>query len=93
VSGKKIRYKDKDFDLDLTYITERVIAMGFPAIGSEGLYRNQATVVRKFLEKNHNNNIKIYNLCKEHGRSYGQDRFPEFTLAKFGFADHNVCSI
>jgi len=40
VSGKKIRTKEKNYNLDLTYITPRVIAMSFPGSGIEITYRN-----------------------------------------------------
>ena len=45
VSKKKVRYTEEGFDLDLTYITPRLIAMGFPSDGGEALFRNPATEV------------------------------------------------
>ena len=53
VSGKKSRVKEEDFNLDLTYITNRIIAMAFPASGFESMYRNNIDDVKKYIEKNH----------------------------------------
>lgn len=50
VSKKKKRYKKDGFDLDLSYITPRLIAMGFPSLGSEGLYRNPMKEVKSFFK-------------------------------------------
>ncbi|CAC5403682.1 unnamed protein product [Mytilus coruscus] len=40
ISQNKRRYVKEGFDLDLCYITERVIAMSFPSSGVRALYRN-----------------------------------------------------
>jgi len=40
VSGPKNRFKQDGYNLDLTYITTRIIAMSFPASGIESIYRN-----------------------------------------------------
>jgi hypothetical protein len=40
VSGNRRRIKEEGFNLDLTYITSRVIAMSYPSHGMEQYYRN-----------------------------------------------------
>jgi len=40
VSGKRKRLQDEEFDLDMSYITDKIIAMSFPASGLESMYRN-----------------------------------------------------
>ena len=44
--GDRRRFRRDGFDLDLTYITPRIIAMGLPSFGVEASYRNQGTEVR-----------------------------------------------
>ena len=65
VSTNKKRLKTGNFNLDLTYITNRIIACGYPAEGFEGLYRNKKSDIIDFLEQHHENMVKIYNLCAE----------------------------
>jgi hypothetical protein len=40
VSGKRRRLLTEKYDLDITYVTERVCGMSFPASGFEKVYRN-----------------------------------------------------
>lgn len=93
VSKKKKRYEDKNFDLDMTYVTKRVIAMGFPSIGCEAVYRNSLIDVTNLFRIKHNNNVKIYNLCVEKDRIYDKSLFPLSSVTLFPSKDHNPCPI
>lgn len=94
VSQNKRRYQEGEFDLDMTYITENIIGMGFPAghMSSglfgfiEGFYRNHMEEVIKFFETHHKGKYKVYNLCSE--RLYDASLF-EGKVAHFPFDDHN----
>lgn len=65
VSQKKNRLKIDGFNLDLTYINNYVIALGYPAAGVDIAIRNNREDVIKFLKMRHGINVKIYNLCIE----------------------------
>ncbi|CAM9328489.1 unnamed protein product [Choristocarpus tenellus] len=75
------------FDLDLTYITERIIVHGFPATGVEHIYRNPRTEVCRLLDKYHANSYYVYNFTSEPGRIYPAEDF-HGRVERFPFTDH-----
>ena len=87
VSKKKRRYQQDSFDLDLTYVTERVIAMGYPSESVEAAFRNPYKEVFRFLETRHRGHYKVYNLCCERG--YEPSKF-HGRVSIHPFADHNA---
>ena len=92
VSKKKRRIQTENYDLDMAYITERVIGMGFPATGSETLYRNSLDDLKSFLDKYHGE-YKIYNLCIEKKRIYPKELWKDKKVGLFPFNDHAPCPI
>ena len=93
VSKQKRRYQDAQFDLDMSYITDRVIAMGYPSTGMETIYRNALQDVIRFFNVKHNDEVKVYNLCLEKDRIYDKSAFPNSKVGLFPANDHNPSPI
>ena len=95
LSKRTDRYTEEGFDLDLTYITERIIAMSFPATGVESVYRNCLSDVAKMLMNKHGENYLVFNLSE---RRYDISKLNNQVL-DFGWPDHlapsldRLCSI
>ena len=75
ISGQNQRYTEEGYNLDLSYITDRIIAMAYPASGIEKLFRNKIDKVVDLLESRHAGHYKVYNLS---GREYNVDKFKGF---------------
>ncbi|XP_066506800.1 putative tyrosine-protein phosphatase TPTE isoform X2 [Hoplias malabaricus] len=90
VSENKRRYQKDGFDLDLTYVTDRVIAMSFPSSGKQALYRNPIKEVVRFLDTKHSDHYRVYNLCSEKG--YDPVLF-HYRVERVMIDDHNVPSL
>ena len=86
VSQDKNRFCFDGFDLDLTYITPRIIAMGLPSTSYESFYRNDMNDVINFFNERHHEHYKVYNLCEE--KKYAPNIF--YKQGYFPFQDHEA---
>ncbi|PPQ66952.1 hypothetical protein CVT26_009983 [Gymnopilus dilepis] len=91
VSGNRARFKDNNLglELDLTYVTDQVIIMGYPATGIEALYRNRRQDAKKFLEHRHGKNYWVFNFCPLKENSYDPEAF-EGRVSRYPFPDHHA---
>lgn len=77
VSQNKKRLETDKYNLDLSYVTPRIIAMAYPASGLEGMFRNRIDDVAAFLEETHRGGYLIVNLSN---RKYDYDKFRGLVL-------------
>jgi len=77
----------KDHDLDLTFITTKVIAMSFPGSKLEGIYRNNISDVANYFDLTFGNKYYVYNCCDN--KSYDNKHF-HGRVKIFEVEDHNV---
>ncbi|XP_078575507.1 cyclin-G-associated kinase-like [Branchiostoma floridae x Branchiostoma japonicum] len=59
-------------DMDLTYVTSRLIVMSFPAEGIEATIKNNLEEVRLYLDSRHTGHYAVYNLAQ---RTYRHHKF------------------
>ncbi|GFR85921.1 cyclin-G-associated kinase-like, partial [Elysia marginata] len=59
-------------DLDISYVTSRLIVMSYPAEGMESAFKNSIDEVRAYLEAKHRGSYAVYNLSQ---RSYRVQKF------------------
>ncbi|KAK7394447.1 hypothetical protein VNO78_14975 [Psophocarpus tetragonolobus] len=90
VSKQRRRMLIDGYDLDMSYITDRVLAMSFPAQRMRAMYRNPLWQVKSVLDMRHYEHYKIYNLCIE--ESYDADNFYGRVEA-YPFDDNHVPSL
>ena len=63
VSGKRIRLKEDGYDLDISYITPRILAMSYPAERFvQKIYRNDINTVAQYMNEKHSTKYWIFNL-------------------------------
>lgn len=87
VSQKKIRFKNENFNLDLSYITPRIIAMAYPASGMESLYRNKMHDVKEFLDTRHPGKYYVINTSS---RKYDYSNFHNRVI-DIDWPNHHPC--
>ncbi|KAG6551805.1 hypothetical protein Mapa_006622 [Marchantia paleacea] len=90
VSKKKRRFMENGFDLDLSYITNRVIAMAYPGESWEGFFRNPLSEVMRFLKTYHERHFKVINLCSE--RDYDPTKLGG-NVERIPLEDHQIAPL
>ena len=91
VSGKKIRYNDDGFDLDMTYVTPRLVAMSYPASGNiQTFYRNSCQQVAQMLKRNHGSKFMVINLSEQQYSDEQKDVFEHRYLQFSDWKDHHA---
>ncbi|KAI8887301.1 phosphatases II [Backusella circina FSU 941] len=86
VSENRKRYIKDAVNLDLSFITDRIIAMAYPSEGLESIFRNSYSQVKKFLDCKFADHYKVYNLRIE--KLYDDSRFKH--MANYPFHDHQA---
>lgn len=91
VSGGKARFKDPnlDLELDLAYVTDQLIVMGYPAAGIEGLYRNRREDAQRFLTSRHGSDFWVFNFCPVKENFYNKSVFGG-RVSRYPFPDHHT---
>jgi len=87
VSGNRRRINEgEEFNLDLTYITSRIIAMSYPSSGVESMYRNPIERVSQFLNQQHKDKYWIINTSER--ATYDKAKYFGNRVTEYHWPDH-----
>jgi phosphatidylinositol-3,4,5-trisphosphate 3-phosphatase/dual-specificity protein phosphatase PTEN len=90
IPGKFRRLTDWKYELCLTYISDSIIAMSFPASSfREKLYRNDIKLVAQYLDETHGKSYWVYNMSN---RPIDEARFHNRVI-KYDWEDHHSPSL
>ncbi|PIC37698.1 hypothetical protein B9Z55_016237 [Caenorhabditis nigoni] len=91
ISQKRHRFEFQGLDLDLAYITDRIIAVGYPSSGWEKCIRNTMNHTVEFLQRRHGTGkVKVFNL--RGGFLYDPKKFDD-NVIYFDMKDHHPPSL
>ncbi|CAI9276939.1 unnamed protein product [Lactuca saligna] len=77
-------------ELDISYITDRIIALSFPSELMRSMYQNPMTQVKEILENRHPLHYKVYNLSTE--QAYDPSHFNDL-VERFPLDDNHAPSL
>ena len=86
LSASRVRTRRDGFDLDMSYITSRIIAMSFPGEGLGSLFRNPIGEVSFFLQTFHRGRYIVVNLSE---KKYDFTKFDN-NVRMVDWLDHNA---
>ena len=89
ISQNKSRFIDRKYNLDLSYITPRIIAMAYPGSGFQSIIRNNINDVSNFLNERHGTNYRVLNLS---GQKYDNSKFNN-QVSEYRLVDHHAPSL
>eukprot|EP00457_Paulinella_chromatophora_P004455 gb/GEZN01004467.1/.p1 GENE.gb/GEZN01004467.1/~~gb/GEZN01004467.1/.p1 ORF type:complete len:602 (-),score=71.49 gb/GEZN01004467.1/:156-1763(-) len=83
ISSNRNRFQEEGWDLDITYITDRVLAMSAPKVGAKGTCQNSEDEVARFFNNRYNQDeYLIFNTAPEANYDYKKfnNRLREYFL-------------
>jgi len=92
VTENKMRYTQDGWDLDLAYITDRVMVMSLPAWDYRSLYRNHIDDVARFLDTRYPSQYIVVNCCAEAYGNYPTAKFHD-RVKRYLIEDHNTATL
>ncbi|PWN23520.1 hypothetical protein BCV69DRAFT_309414 [Microstroma glucosiphilum] len=87
VSGGQARFVQDGVDLDLVYITDRLLIMAFPSTGVPTVWRNNRHEVRRFLDERHGKGWRVWNFRPKDEGEYDEEDFYG-RVSRYPFPDH-----